>query len=181
MYIAFDVETSGLDVNINNLLTACFIVLDSGLKEVNRLNISVKHEYYNLCPKAMEINKIDIRTHHKISTDLLTTRSNLINFLRKNKATFYLIPIGHNVAFDISFVKKLLGTEYHKYFSYNTVDTLGIANFLKLCGKIPQNQAVSLSSLVSYYGLETGTEHFHSAEYDTEMTVKLLKKFKELM
>ena len=53
-YIAFDAETTGLDVNVNNLLTACFIVLDSDLNELDSLNISLKSENYFINPKAME-------------------------------------------------------------------------------------------------------------------------------
>jgi len=186
-YIAFDTETTGLDVNINNLLTACFIVLDSNLIELDRLNISLKSENYTINAKAMEVNKIDIVKHDQTSKDLIDTKAQLINFLKKNKTNFYLTPIAHNAAFDIGFIKKLLGVHYNNYFSYNSVDTIVIANFLKMCGKLPEQQPVSLSKLSEYYGLggsvpqrQIGKEAFHTSEYDTEMTVKLLKKFVEL-
>ena len=96
-YIAFDSETSGLDVNVNNLLTACFIVLDSDLNELDRLNISLKSENYFINPKAMEVNKINIVKHHLNSKDLISTKIEIINFLIKNKTNFHLIPIGNNV------------------------------------------------------------------------------------
>lgn len=186
-YIAFDCETSGLDANINNLLTATFIVLDTNLIELDRLNISLKSENYTINAKAMEVNKIDIVKHNQTSKDLIDTKAQLINFLKKNKTNFYLTPIAHNAAFDIGFIKKLLGNEYNNYFSYNSVDTIVIANFLKMCGKLPERQPVSLSKLSEYYGLggsvpqrQMGKEAFHTSEYDTEMTVKLLKKFVEL-
>lgn len=181
-YICFDTETTGLDVNVNNLLTACFIVLDTNLNELDRLNISLKSESYTINAKAMEVNKINIVQHHNTSKDLIDTRFHLINFLKKNKTKFYLTPVGHNIQFDISFIKKLLGDEYNNYFSYNSVDTIVIANFLKICGKLPDCQPVSLSKLSDYFGLTD--YHFselqHTSEYDTEMTVKLLKKFVEL-
>lgn len=182
-YIAFDTETTGLDANVNNLLTATFIVLDTDLNELDRLNISLKSESYTINAKAMEVNKIDIVKHQTNSKDLIDTKAQLINFLKKNKTNFYLTPVGHNIQFDIQFIKKLLGDEYNNYFSYNSVDTIVIANFLKMCGKLPERQPVSLSKLSEYYGiggLRTGDEAFHTSEYDTEITVKLLKKFVEL-
>lgn len=184
-YVCFDTETTGLDANINNLLTATFIVLNAELIELDRLNISLKSENYTINAKAMEVNKIDIVKHDQTSKDLIDTKAQLINFLKKNKTNFYLTPIGHNVAFDILFIKKLLGNEYNNYFSYNSVDTIVIANFLKMCGKLPDRQPVSLSKLSEYYGIQRRTgdvneEAFHTSEYDTEMTVKLLKTFVEL-
>lgn len=181
-YIAFDTETTGLDANVNNLLTATFIVLDSELVELNRLNISLKSQNYTVNPQAMEVNKIDLGKHHQTSKDLIDTKTQLINFLKKNKTNFYLTPIGHNIQFDIQFIKKLLGNDYNNYFSYNSVDTIVIANFLKMCGKLPERQPVSLSKLSEYYGIQRQIDDqaFHSSEYDTEMTVKLLKKFVEL-
>ena len=182
-YIAFDTETTGLDANVNNLLTATFIVLDSELIELDRLNISLKSENYTVNPIAMEVNKIDLGKHHQTSKDLIDTKAQLINFLKKNKTNFYLTPVGHNIGFDIQFIKKLIGNDYNNYFSYNSVDTIVIANFLKMCGKLPDRQPVSLTALTNYYGIGTeitNQQNFHNSEYDTEMTVKLLKKFVEL-
>ena len=177
-YIAFDAETTGLDVNVNNLLTACFIVLDSDLNELDRLNISLKSENYFINPKAIEVNKIDIVKHHLNSKDLINTKVEIINFLKKNKTNFYLIPIGHNVSFDILFIKKLLGLEYNNYFSYNSVDTIVIAQYLKICKKLPDRQSVSLISLCNYFGIKVDKEtKFHNSEFDTEMTIQLLKQF----
>ena len=43
MYLAFDTETTGIDAVKNNLLTACFIVLNDNLIEIDRLNLSIKY------------------------------------------------------------------------------------------------------------------------------------------
>ena len=57
MYLAFDTETTGIDFKKNNLLTACFIVLDKDLVELDRLNLSIKHTDYTVTIKAIEINE----------------------------------------------------------------------------------------------------------------------------
>lgn len=197
MYLAFDTETTGIDAVKNNLLTACFIVLNDNLIEIDRLNLSIKYNEYNISVRAMEINKIDLIKHHnsRNSVDLKTARSMLLDFLRKNKKTHsnsslsygynLFTPIGHNVTFDINFIKGcglLSEYEYNSYISFNCVDTICIAQFFKLTGEIPKKQSISLSNLCSYYNIksEENTESYHTAEYDIVMTLHLLRKFKTL-
>jgi len=197
MYLAFDTETTGIDAVKNNLLTACFIVLDDNLVEIDSLNLNIKYNEYNISVRAMEINKIDLIKHHnsRNSVDLKTARSMLLDFLRKNKKAHsnsslsygynLFTPIGHNVSFDINFIKGcglLSEYEYNSYISFNCVDTICIAQFLKLTGEIPKTQSISLVNLCSYYNIksEGNTESYHTAEYDIVMTLHLLRKFKTL-
>ena len=178
-YIVFDCETTGLDPKVNNLLTTCFIVLDNNLIELDRLNLSVKHKKYTVNPKAMEINKIDLKLHNESSMSIDKSKLKLITFLKKWPRC---IACGHNVNFDIQFIQTILTKdEYCYYFHYTPIDTIIIAQFLKLCNKIPVNQPCSLVSLSNYFGQKQEKDLEHSAEYDTEMTVKLLKNFLELI
>lgn len=208
MYLAFDTETTGIYSNKNNLLTACFIITDDNLIEIDRLNLSLKHNDYNVSIKAMEINKIDLIKHHYESVDLKSARNSLLDFLKKHKNSSELsynktfTPIGHNVTFDINFIKNsglLTENEYMSFISFNTLDTICIAQYLKLTGDLPKKQSISLINLCKYYGIEspsqvhsdgdlsktrqepykTGTS-YHTAEYDIEMTLHLLRKFKSI-
>lgn len=184
-YICFDTESTGLNSNVNNILTVCFIILNKNLNEIDRLNLSIKHESYNITIKAMEVNKIDLIKHHNHneSLDIISSKDILINFLKKNKNAFHLIPICHNSNHDILFIKNsglLSNEEYNKYFSYNPIDTITIATFLKMCGKLPERQSLSLTALTNYFSLNNKNTNFHNAEFDTEITIELLKKFVEL-
>lgn len=180
-YIAFDCETTGINENCN-LLTVSFIVLDSDLNEIECLNISLKNNNgYHIYPEAMEVNKIDIIKHHRNSLDVVDARKKLLTFLNKHKLQYSLIPIGHNIQFDIKFIKKsglLTDTEYSKYISYNSIDTISIAQFLKLSGVLHEKQSISLVNLCSAAQIKRQENLEHSAEYDTRMTIKLLKFFK---
>jgi DNA polymerase III alpha subunit (gram-positive type) len=196
MYLAFDTETTGINANKNNLLTACFIVTDDNLVEIDRLNLSLKHYDYNVSIKAMEINKIDLIKHHYESVDIKSARNLLLDFLKKHKnkltnldkLSMYnktFTPIGHNVTFDINFIKNsglLTENEYMSFISFNTLDTVCIAQYLKLTGDLPKKQSISLINLCKYYGIESpvSTESYHTAEYDIEMTLQLLRKFKSI-
>jgi DNA polymerase III epsilon subunit-like protein len=183
-YIAFDCETTGLNDNCH-LLTVSFLILTSNLKEVDSLNIALKQTNgYNIYPESLEVNKIDIVKHHQQSIDLIDARRKLLQFLQKYKGQYSLIPIGHNIQFDIKFIKKsglLTEEEYTKYISYNAIDTVVVSQFLKLSGKLPEKQSLSLINLCKSCNLKRNEDLEHSAEYDIKMTVKLLKYFTKLI
>jgi DNA polymerase III epsilon subunit-like protein len=183
-YIAFDCETTGINDNCN-LLTISFLILDENLNENDCLNLLLKQNSgYYIYPEALEINKIDIIKHHQTSVELIDARRKLLDFLNKNKGQFSLIPIGHNIQFDIKFIKKsglLTDKEYNSYISCNPLDTISIAQFLKLTGKLHQKQSLSLVNLCSNCKLKRDEKLEHSSEYDIKMTVKLLKFFKNMI
>jgi DNA polymerase III alpha subunit (gram-positive type) len=196
-YICFDTETSGLDHTKYNLLTAHFIILNQDLEKIDSLDLKIKHPHYTVHPKALEINKIDIVSHTRDNQSLFISDANklLVEFLNNNKQHYKFIPIGHNVNFDIQFIKSsglLSELDYFKYISHIPLDTLTIAGFLKLSGYLPPTQLLNLVSLckylhINYPGPANNSAHgaanisAHNAEYDATMTVELLKVFKKFI
>lgn len=182
-YIAFDCETSGVS-ETSNLLTISFLILDKDLIQKDSLNISLKQTSgYNIYPEALQINRIDIIKHHQSSSDLQTSRKILLDFLNKNKGSYNLIPIGHNISFDIRFIKSsglLTDREYSNFISCNPVDTLIVAQFLKTCGKLNQKQSLSLINLCNHFKLDSCKNSEHTSEYDIKMTIKLLHCLKSI-
>jgi len=182
-YIAFDCETSGVS-ETSNLLTISFVILDKDLIQKDILNVSLKQTSgYNIYPEALQINRIDIIKHHQSSSDLQTSRKILLDFLNKNKGSYNLIPIGHNIAFDIRFIKSsglLTDREYSNFISCNPIDTLIVAQFLKTCGKLNQKQSLSLINLCNHFKLDSCKNSEHTSEYDIKMTIKLLHCFKSI-
>jgi len=101
-------------------------------------------------------------------------------FLIKYKQKYNLIPIGHGIKFDINFIQRsgLLPTkQYEQFIGFNAIDTISIAQFLKLSNKIPEYQSISLVNLTNYFGNVKNNKLEHTCEYDTEMTIALLKEF----
>jgi DNA polymerase-3 subunit epsilon/ribonuclease T len=175
-YLAVDCETTGL-LQECQVLTAFFIILDENLNEIKSLDLKIRHNLYNVQAKALEINHIDLVLHDKTSKDVTVSKLALEVFLKGYKR---LIPIGHNVVFDINMLKAngIFSQEMcNTYLSYTNIDTCVIAQFLKSCGKIPHNTSISLSNLCKYFEVKTiDGLILHNAECDIKMTVNLLKK-----
>jgi DNA polymerase III alpha subunit (gram-positive type) len=180
MYIAFDTETTGVSKE-SNLLTAYFIILDEDLNIVDELDIRIKHDVYTVFTRALEVNKIDLLEHDKVAKTLLESRRELLIFLNKNKGDERYIPIGHNINFDIGFVKSsglLKLSEYNMLINCNSIDTLCLCQYLKLCGEIDKDERLSLSNLCEYFKIDMNKNNLHNAEYDIKMTIGLLKKIR---
>ena len=186
MYLAFDTETSGIQNNKFQLLTAYFAILNEHLEIIDSLNIKIKWEYYIIDPKALNINKIDIMKHNNDKDSITITEASdkLLNFLNKYKVKNKFIAIGHNITFDINFIiqSKLLSKEiYYNYINPNNLDTIVLSQYMKLINKIPLTQSLSLSSLCKFLNIKV-SDNFdilktHTAEYDTLLTINLLKYY----
>lgn len=181
MYLAFDCETTGI-LNESNLLTAFFLVLDDELNIIDTFGLKLKHDIYNVSIKALEINKIDLIKHEndRHTYCIKDIKPKFLVFLEKYKPKYRYVPIGHNIEFDIRFIKNsglLTKEEYSNYISCNSIDTIIIAQYHKLCNNIPKEQSLSLINLCKYFKINQDEKLEHNAEYDIKMTIELLKKF----
>lgn len=174
MYIALDCETGGL--NGESLLEVYYLVLDATFKGVGSLHLKLKPNdgIYQTTAQALSVNKIDLVEHDKSAITCSEGGEKLVQFLKlhssdgKNK----LIPLGHNVTFDLictynHLVKK---PTQQKYMSYRTRDTGVVAGFLKDAGLLPSEKITgSLKSLADHFGL--GHSEAHTAKGDVLTTV----------
>lgn len=177
-YIAFDTETTGLDSIKNNLLTVCFVILDESLQELSRFSYNIKHDEYTLSTKAMKVNKIDLIQHEKNALTIKEANKDLTGKLKKLNAEYRLVPIAHNINFDILFIKNsglLPEHEYSKYISYNGLDTIVLCQFSKLTGILPSDLPISLMSLCKHFNINV-TGELHTCEADILATIEVLKR-----
>lgn len=145
-YIALDLETGGIGADKYSLLTGFFAVLNEKFEMIDKLEVALKSDVYRVSAKALEINKINLIEHEAGAKDQETIVNEINHFLKKHATAPFeasigsiggpeplpvitptiesLIPIGHNVHFDILFLKQALpGVRWDHFVSYR--DELG--------------------------------------------------------
>ena len=172
-----DTETGGLDPQKHSLLTIGACVMVEGYI-IDKLEIKLKQDTYNVTSSALNVNKINLL---ELDTDIKNAFNQIIMFIQRNFGTKdKIILAGHNINFDIGFLKIFweegLKTipEYsrsqflwNKLFYYHYVDTMQISAFLNDAGIInaPNNK---LEALIKYFSLNP--ESRHTALEDSIMT-----------
>jgi DNA polymerase III alpha subunit (gram-positive type) len=180
MYLFMDTETGGLSPKYS-LLTASFILVDSQFDVLARpLYLEIKHDEYVVTPGALNVNHINLAEHHKTATALPEARaifSEFVNTAVRVAQKKRLVPAGHNVGFDMQFVRAYLcPTEkfWDDFFTYPIFDTAVIARFMHAAGFI--DNTYSLPSLRQKY-LPDISGDAHNAEIDNITTIELVRKF----
>lgn len=184
-YLALDNETGGLAHHYPSLLSTYLLALDENFNTVAELDLLVKPEdgVYAVTAEALNVNKINLIEHDKIAITEREAKTAIKNFLYKLNpdGKDKLVPIGHNVYFDIAFLTRSYGLDlnpgtWNKYVSYRVLDTGTIAAFLKASSKMPEDLKGSLGALADYYNIEFPEKYRHTAKGDTLATVEVLKR-----
>ena len=182
-YVALDTETGGFEGT--SLLTAYFMVFDENFNELDNLYLEVKPDdgLYVVTGQALTVNGIDLKTHDKRAVTYKEAGSKLYNFLNSNSilGSTKLIPVGHNVIFDIMKIQEFLMSKntWNKFVSYRTLDTGTIARACIAAGLLPGDVSGSLSSIAEHFNVDSSAAH--TADGDVLMTVQVLEKLLERM
>lgn len=186
-YFLFDCETGGKSPK-TSLLTLYGMVLDDQLEVLDEIDLKIKpnNGLYSVTAEAMQVNKIDLIAHNKEAALVTQASRDFYDFACMHSIGHRkMIPAGHNLSFDIRFVKKHLlkannseGNDWAKFFSHRILDTATIAHYLILSGKLPDNISCSLVSLADYFGLDYSKAH--NADFDAKLTLQILKRFIKL-
>ena len=185
-YFVFDCETGGIKSD-NSLLTLYGMVLDSTFKPVDTIDLKIKPAdgLYKVDPRALVVNNIDLVEHDKHA--ILESEAAVMfnDFSVRHAFGKKMVPIGHNVAFDIKFVKKHLLKKSNRrlghwgaYYSHRVLDTGTIAHFMAMTGHLPPALSCSLGSLAEYFKLDYSKAH--NADFDAKLTLEVLKKLMKL-
>lgn len=179
-YLATDVETGGIGPDVS-LLTAYVAILDENMEIIDELELAMKPDdkIYHVTAEALAINKINLIEHDKDERTISFGKAgellrDLIKLHSEDGKT-KLIPLGHNVAFDMDNLYRnvLNKKEAQKYISYRVLDTGSTGRFLITAGLIPETVSGSLGSYVEHFKVEK--REAHTARGDVLMTVDLMK------
>lgn len=168
-----DTETGGTDEYENSLLSIALVHWENK-KTLDKLEIFIKEENYNTTKEAMNLNKLNLEEIKKVGLERDIAVKEINKFISKNFGDEKAIICGHNVNFDIRFLKQLYkksNDDYKKYFSYRSLDTASIFKFLTLAGKFRNNSINSLDDAINYFKISF--ENRHSAMADIEKTIQV--------
>lgn len=165
--IVVDVETTGIDPSTDSIVQIASCILDPSDLQEERSFSSYVHPESRISPEAKAI--------HGLSQERLIGAPTLDQTIREfdRFAPQDGLLCGHNVAFDIAFIKnayKKVGLQY--VFDYHSVDLWSLAFFI-LSARQASLASYDLSSLSRYFGVKRGTKH--DALEDVRATADILR------
>ena len=187
-FLAFDVESGGLNPKKADLLTAFFAILDEDFKILEELPMQLKPEdgVPVVESGAMAVNGIDLEKHLSDPNTVTYSEGSkrlealIRKYLKKRGKYSNIIAFGYNVMFDIKWVNHYLIDEdtWNALVHYKAYDVMQDVDVLKRHGWLPPTCG-NLGSMVEYFGLPVGEKHV--ARDDIVMTINVFRKVKEFM
>jgi hypothetical protein len=185
-YLFLDCEMGGIGLQYS-LLTAAFYVTNRFFEPIAELDLMVKPDDgdYILTAKGMGVNKIDIVAHDKAATTYKQSKPALYDFLSHQGREIRLVPVGHGVKGDIAhIIKNLISVgSWETFCTYHYIDTSVVLQFLRSCGKMPDDIEGSVTGLAKYFHInqKAGDDaQYHNAMFDAKITAKIYQKMVEL-
>jgi DNA polymerase III alpha subunit (gram-positive type) len=181
MFLFVDTETGGLTPDFS-LLTVAAAVTDQEFNILDQFCFSVKPDFYVVSPDALKVNKIDLIEHAKTAMTQTMAATEFRAFLLRGKqltAKNRLIPVGHNIHFDLGFLWAhiLPESEWRQYCTVPAIDTASTAQLLSVTGHI--TGSCSLVALRNFFNITTGAAH--NAANDVLATIELAKTFTTIL
>ena len=164
-YIAFDIETTGLDPMYDEIIEIGAIKIEDG-KEIETFSTLIKPEY-EIDEFITELTGIT----NKMVIDAPKIDEVLPKFMDFIKNS---VILGHNVNFDINFIYDNLITEDMKPITNDFVDTLRLSRRL-----LPKLKHYRLSDLANYYNIDTTGSH--RSLTDVRITIDIFKNLEKLV
>jgi DNA polymerase III alpha subunit (gram-positive type) len=145
------------------------------------LKIKPDDGVYHVNAQGLEINKINIVEHDRIAKPLSEVKTRFKNYICGWSLNQKLTPIGHNVRFDVKFVKTHLLEDWDRYFDRRHIDTASIGKFLALSGIVPKLKTYSLSEMAQALMIDVNEDSRHEAKFDADLTLNVLRNMTQLI
>ena len=184
--IFIDCEMGSVELDYS-LLSSYFFATDDNFQRIDELELLVKPDdnRYIVCGEAMNVNKINLRVHDTKAIPYKTAGTTLYNWLDRltDRGRVKFTPVGHGIYGDIKFIQKYLISRgsWEKFISYRVLDTSAVVQFLKTCGKFPEDVSGSLGSLAKYFSVPYDENLAHSAEYDVKLLFGVFQGLRKLI
>ena len=197
MLLGLDTETTGLPTNSGvgpqpNILTLYMAVIDSDFEIREELDLKLKpipdefgRSLYCVQTEALGINGIDLIKHDKEALNYKDAKPIVYSWLKSayEKYGDFLVPFGNGVGQDIGWITDCVisKSSWQQYVSRNVIELHSLAQTLKLMGKIPETQSLSLGKIAAYFGITVDELRLHEASYDVRVGTAVLQHLTDLM
>lgn len=180
--LVIDTETGGIDPDRHSLLSVAAVVWADGRIE-GEIEILVGEADVTVTARALEINRIDLVEHARGAVPPAEALSRLLGFVAEHfrvelAAGEQVVLVGHNVGFDVGFLRRLCrlaGASFPAQFSHRMLDTASVLRFLSLAGFVPA-AAVASTEAFAHFGVCIPPELRHTALGDARATADLLTR-----
>ena len=185
--LVIDTETGGIDPDRHSLLSVAAVVWSDGRID-GEIEIFVGESDLTVTARALEINCIDLVEHARMAIPPEDALSRLVGFVADSfeaelAAGEQVVLVGHNVSFDVGFLRRLCrlaGAGFPSIFSHRMLDTASVLRFLSLAELVPAT-AVASSEAFAHLGVQIPRELRHTALGDARATAELLTRLLSLI
>lgn len=181
VYIAIDTETGGLNPQYFGLIEVAIAIIINNrvIKRKNYFMFSPDKEYTEEALKLNGYSLEEVRKFPPSSKIVQEIKEDILFRYAETYEPTAMVPIGHNVSFDLGFMKQLFKDHNDSEFwdfnidEENAIDTLALAKELGKKGVIsPENN--KLTTLIEYFNIKTSK--LHKAKNDVDATIELLER-----
>ena len=176
--IILDTETGGLDPFHHSILSVGVISGDGRFRD----EFYVRESDIITDPRAMAVNRIDLNLVEKEGLTPAQACERLEAYAQQACPHQTGVMAGHNIAFDIAFLRRLYrlaGRPIPGLFCHRTLDTHTLLWTLGKIGKIPTHVRSS-DAAFKYFNVEPPEALRHTALGDAVATRELLAQILEL-
>ena len=184
-FLVIDTETGGLSCKKNSILSIAGVIWKPRGEITKLFDFYIKEPVMNVEERALKVNKIDLKDVYDRGLTPIeavrTIKSTLNARFGPDRRPIQLV--GHNVAFDLGFIRRLYRLAEQDMsldFRDRALDSCSILQFLMISGKVKGFRA-SADVLFESAGVKIAEEDRHTAFGDALATAKsldiLLDKF----
>lgn len=173
-----DTETGGLDPLEHSLLTLALVAGDGR----DRMEIVIAEPELHVTQRSLEITRLDPAEIAAQGLSPAAACDAIEAFLERNAPGQDWLLCGHNITFDVNFLKRLYrlaGRPYPRCLGHRTIDTHALIWALTAAGKLPVLKGSD--DAFRHFGLEPPPALRHTALGDAVATRDMLERLVALI
>jgi DNA polymerase-3 subunit epsilon len=170
--VVFDVETSGLDPEVHDVIQFAAVAVDEKWSPVGELELKIKFDLAKASPAALELNSYQAEAWASAISQA-EAAARIGNFLKRHASWTKTSRAGkpytvarlcaHNARFDCDFLGtmfKRAGGAFCPAALYEPLDTLALARWVTFCGPCSPPADHKLATICEHFGIaEEGGAH----------------------